>query len=242
MAHISISSLAVDFPVYGANSRSLKKRLFAQITGGRVVAGEHREVMVRALDGISAEISDGDRVGLVGRNGAGKSTLLRVLAGLYAPTGGEVSITGSVGALLSSHAGMDPESTGIENIFLRGHILGLGRAEIRALIPDIAEFTELGSYLDLPIRTYSDGMSARLAFAVSTTIRPDILLVDESIGAGDARFMDKIERRLEEFMSAPRIVVLATHNVGLLDRFTNRRLRLDAGRLSEPDSDTQDAP
>lgn len=242
MAHISISSLAVDFPVYGANSRSLKKRIFSQITGGRVVAGEHREVTVRALDGVSVEISDGDRVGLVGRNGAGKSTLLRVLAGLYAPTGGEVTVAGSVGALLSSRAGMDPESTGIENIFLRGHILGLGSAEIRALIPDIAEFTELGSYLELPMRTYSDGMSARLAFAISTTIRPDILLVDESIGAGDDRFMDKIERRLEEFMSAPRIVVLATHNKGLLDRFTNRRLRLDAGRLSEAESDKRDGP
>lgn len=233
MAHISISSLDVEFPVYGANSRSLKKQLFSQITGGRVVAGEHHEVTVRALDGVTAEISDGDRVGLIGRNGAGKSTLLRVLAGVYTPATGTVTVTGTVGALLNPTAGMDPDSTGIENIFLRGYILGLSKAEIQSHIPDIAEFTELGNYLDLPMRTYSAGMSARLAFAISTTIRPDILLVDEVIGAGDDRFMDKVEVRLHEFMSAPRIAVIATHNQSLMKRFTNRQLRLEAGKLTE---------
>ena len=157
------------------------------------MSGARDIVTVRAIDGINLEINDGDRIGLIGHNGSGKTTLLRVLAGIYKPNGGTITIEGRVGALLHPNAGMDPESTGIENIYLRGYMLGMSRREITAKLDDIAEFTELGDFLELPMRTYSAGMFARLAFAVSTAAHNDILLIDEGLGAGDAEFQKKVQ-------------------------------------------------
>ncbi|HZM07600.1 MAG TPA: ATP-binding cassette domain-containing protein, partial [Methylocella sp.] len=158
MAHISIENLTVEFAIFGASSRSLKNQILSQATGGRVMAGARDVVTVRAIDGLSLEINDGDRIGLVGHNGSGKTTLLRVLAGIYKPSGGAITIEGRVGTLLDAHAGMDPESTGLENIYLRGYMMGMSRREIAAKLDDIAEFTELGDFLRLPMRTYSAGM------------------------------------------------------------------------------------
>ena len=168
MAHISIENLTVEFAIFGVSSRSLKNQILSHATGGRVMSGAHDVITVRAIDGLNLEINDGDRVGLVGHNGSGKTTLLRVLAGIYKPSGGAITIEGHVGALLDPTAGMDSESTGIENIYLRGYMMGMSRREIAAKLDDIAEFSELGDFLALPMRTYSAGMFARLAFAVST--------------------------------------------------------------------------
>ncbi len=231
MPHISIDHLSVDFVIYGSNSRSLKKQLVAQATGGRLLKGAHDAVAVRAIDDLSLEIAHGDRIGLVGHNGSGKSTLLRVLAGIYKPTAGSVTITGKVGALFAPSAGMDPESTGIENIYLRGYLLGLRKAEISRHIDDIATFTQLGDFLGLPLRTYSAGMFARLAFAVSTIIRPDILLLDEDIGASDAAFFDRVQARLASFVQEASILVIASHNVSIINRFCTKRLRLHQGKV-----------
>jgi hypothetical protein len=160
MAHISIENLTVEFAIFGANSRSLKNQLLSQATGGRVMSGIRDVVTVRAIDGLNLEINDGDRVGLIGHNGSGKTTLFRVIAGIYKPSGGALTIEGRVGALLDPTAGMDAESTGIENIYLRGYMLGMSRREIASKLDEIADFAELGDFIELPMRTYSAGMFA----------------------------------------------------------------------------------
>ena len=231
MPHISIENLTVEFAIFGANARSLKNQIFSQATGGRVMAGAREVVTVRAIDGLSLEISDGDRIGLVGHNGSGKTTLLRVLAGIYKPNGGTITIEGRVGALFDAHAGMDPESTGIENIYLRGYMMGMNRREIAAKLDEIAEFTELGEFLALPMRTYSAGMFARLAFAVSTAGHNDILLIDEGIGAGDAAFQKKVRERIESVFDRTPIVILASHSEGLIKDFCTRRVQMEHGVL-----------
>ena len=231
MAHVSIQNLTVEFAIFGASSRSLKNSLLSQATGGRVMAGARDIVTVRAIDGLNLEFRDGDRVGLVGHNGSGKTTLLRVLAGIYKPTAGAIEIAGRVGALLDPNAGMDPESTGHENIFRRGYMLGMSRAEIAAKVDDIVEFSGLGDFMALPMRTFSAGMAARLAFAVSTSTRNDILLIDEGIGAGDAAFQERARERIATLFGATPIVILASHSEELIDRFCNRRVEMEHGRL-----------
>lgn len=196
------------------------------------MVGAREIVTVRAIDGLSLDICEGERVGLVGHNGSGKTTLLRVLAGIYRPTGGSVTIAGRVSALLDTSAGMDPEATGIENIHLRGRILGLTAPQIAQHIDDIAEFTELGDFLALPMKTYSAGMAARLSFAISTITHDDILLIDEGIGAGDASFQEKAQVRIAEMFERTSIVLLASHSEDLIQRFCTRRLRLEHGRLA----------
>jgi len=232
LARISIRDLTVEFAIFGTHSRSLKNTIVAQATGGRVMAGARDVVTVRALDNVSLEIADGDRVGLVGHNGSGKSTLLRVLSGIYKPVAGRVGILGRVGTLLDPTAGMDPEATGIENIFLRGYILGMSRREIEAALPDIAAFTDLGDFLALPMKTYSTGMAARLAFAISTAPRHDILLVDEGIGAGDAAFQEKAQKRIEGLFARTRIVLLASHSEALIRQYCTRQIRMEHGRVA----------
>jgi len=231
VAHISIENLTVEFAIFGANSRSLKNRILSQATGGRVMPGAGDVVTVRAIDALNLEINDGDRIGLVGHNGSGKTTLLRVLAGIYKPSGGALTITGKVGAVLDPMAGMDPESTGIENIYLRGYMMGMSRHEITGKLDDIAEFTELGEFLPLPMRTYSAGMVARLGFAVSTAAHNDILLIDEGIGAGDAGFQKKAQARIESLFDRTPIVILASHSEALISSFCNRRVEMEHGAL-----------
>jgi ABC-type polysaccharide/polyol phosphate transport system ATPase subunit len=195
------------------------------------MGGENQPVIVRALDDVNLTIEHGDRVALTGHNGSGKSTLLRVLAGLYKPTSGSVTIRGKVSAILDPNAGIDPDATGIENIFLRGRILGMKDQEIRAKLDEIVEFTELANFIALPMRTYSAGMFARLAFAVSTAIEPDILLIDEGIGAGDAHFMDKIKARLQSMVERSPILVLASHDQKLVSQLCNRTITFEHGRI-----------
>lgn len=231
MARISIENLTVEIAVFGSNSRSLKNSIMAQATGGRVMAGARDIVSVRAIDRINLDIGDGDRIGLVGHNGSGKTTLLRVLSGIYKPVSGLVRIEGSVGTLLDPSAGMDGEATGIENLYLRGHLLGMSRAEVTEQIAEIAEFTELGDFLRLPLKTYSAGMAARLAFAISTAPQQDILLIDEGIGAGDTKFQGRARQRIERFFERTSIVLLASHSEELLNRFCNRRIEMERGRI-----------
>jgi ABC-type polysaccharide/polyol phosphate transport system ATPase subunit len=232
MAHISIENLTVEFAIFGASARSLKNKILSQATGGRLMAGAHDIVTVRAIENLNLEINDGDRIGLVGHNGSGKTTLLRVLAGIYKPTGGTTTIEGRVGVLFDPNAGTDPESTGIENIYLRGYMMGMSRREITAKVDEIAEFTELGDFLALPMRTYSAGMCARLAFAVSTAAHNDILLIDEGMGAGDAAFQKKARQRIESLFDRTPIVILASHSETLISEFCSRRVQMDHGVLT----------
>lgn len=229
MPSISIQHLTVEFAIFGANARSLKNKILSQATGGRIMAGAHDIVTVRAIDHIDLEIKDGDRIGLIGHNGSGKTTLLRVLAGIYKPNAGSITIEGRVGALLESHAGIDPESSGIENIYLRGYMLGMTRREIDAKFDEIAAFTELGDFLELPMRTYSAGMFARLAFAVSTAANHDILLIDEGLNAGDAEFQKKVRERIEGLFGRTPIIILASHSEAMISDFCNRRVEMERG-------------
>lgn len=231
MALIRLNHVSVSFPIYSAGSRSIRARLMAAGSGGRIGTDKASHVVVRGLHDVTVEIEHGDRVALIGRNGAGKTTMLRVMAGIYEPIAGAALIEGKVAPLFDVGLGMDPESSGYENILLRGLYLGLSRAEVRAKADEIAEFTELGSFLSLPLRTYSAGMQTRLSFAVSTSIDPEILLLDEGIGAGDAAFLQKARRRLDGFAARAGILVLASHSEKLVRQLCTRAILLDQGAI-----------
>lgn len=230
MASIVLRDTHVEIPIYDASARSLKKQLLRATTGGRIVR-DHGLTAVRVINGISLELKDGDRLGLVGHNGAGKTSLLRVLAGVYEPTGGWISVEGSVIPLLDINLGIDYESTGYENVLLRGAVLGLKRRDRKDLSDHIAEFTGLGNYLAVPVRTYSSGMVLRLAFSISTSVTPEILLLDEFFSVGDAEFLEKAEKRLNELISKAGILVFASHSQDLIRRLCNKVLWLDKGEI-----------
>lgn len=230
MINIRLESVTVDFPVYSASARSLKNRLLHHGTGGRIARNSGNRLCIRALEEVSLNLTHGDRVGLVGRNGAGKSTLLRVLAGAYEPTRGTAHRCGRIASLLSLSLGIDTESTGYENIMTRGLFLGLMPEQVRERMEEIADFTELGDYLAMPVHTYSIGMRVRLAFAVCTCFEPEILLMDEWLGVGDPSFVEKAKRRLDDFVERAGILVLASQNHTLLNRVCDTAVVLEAGR------------
>ena len=231
MAEVNLTDVSVKFPVYDASTRSFKKHLIPRTVGGHISDTNSSGSLVTALDHLDLQLAHGDRVALIGHNGAGKSTLLRVIAGIYEPGAGRVIVDGQVAPLFDITLGMDSEATGHDNILLRGLFLGMSRAEIRARATEIAAFTELDGFLDLPIRTYSEGMRMRLAFAISTSISPDILLLDEGIAAGDASFMKKARTRLKAFASRAAIIVLASHSEQLIRQICTSGVLLEKGRL-----------
>jgi lipopolysaccharide transport system ATP-binding protein len=231
MAKITLSKASVDIPIFNANGRSLTSRILEVATGGRLDADPKGKVIVRALSDVSLELQDGDRIGLVGHNGAGKSTLLRVLSGVFVPTGGTALIEGPVGSLIDVSLGINPEASGRENIFLRGALLGLSKAEVKEKFDEIVEFSELGEFIEMPMRTYSSGMQLRLAFAVSTIVRPEILLMDEWLSVGDEGFKAKASERLTTVVDASKILVLASHSRELLEKVTNKVLWLEHGEV-----------
>lgn len=234
MPKIIARNLSVDFPIYGANEPSLKRRIIETATGG--VLGRQnnsRSSIVKAISNASFDINEGDRIGLVGHNGSGKSTLLRALAGIYEPTNGTIIISGRVTSMLSLTVGMSAEATGLENIYMRGYFMGLSKSKIESLVDEIVEFAGIGDYLYFPMKTYSSGMAMRLAFAVSTSVDSDIVLMDEWLSVGDADFLNKAEARLTAVVDKARIVVLASHDQGLISRRCNRVFNLIHGSLSE---------
>lgn len=230
-ARVEASGLSIEFPLYHVGARSLKKRLLAAAGATRVRADESNRVVVSALRDLTFSVRSGERVALVGGNGAGKTTLLRTLAGIYEPVAGRLLVEGEVGTLIDPAAGMDADSTGRENIRLRGLYGGLDEAGLRALEEEAAAFSDLGEFLDVPVRGYSAGMAVRLAFAMATAATPRILLMDEWFLAGDAAFMAKAERRLADLVRGAEILVLATHDMGVVRRWCDRAIRLDAGRI-----------
>jgi lipopolysaccharide transport system ATP-binding protein len=230
MAQIELKNVDIEFPIFNANSRSLKNKILQIATGGKIVSDQGR-VNVRALEGLNFKLNDGDRVGLVGHNGAGKSTLLRVLSGVYAPVAGEIKISGKIGSLIDMWLGIDFESTGKENIYLRGALNGLSRAQIKNEIERITEFAELGHFIDMPVRTYSSGMYLRLAFSIATILSPEILLMDEWLSVGDSDFQIKAQQRISELVSNTSILVLASHSRELIEVTCNRVIWLEHGKI-----------
>jgi ABC-2 type transport system ATP-binding protein/lipopolysaccharide transport system ATP-binding protein len=235
----------VEFPVYSSYTRSLRHRFglgklarglnrFSArklALGGDISVGHSGRAVIKALDGVSFEICEGDRVALLGRNGSGKTTLLRTLAGIYEPISGELTSSGRVAPLFDLQLGMDPDATGMENIWLRGKMLDLTNQQIDNSVEDVARFTELGDYLFMPIRTYSQGMLLRLAFGISTAVTPDILILDEMIGAGDSSFIDRANRRLKNFLEKTGILVIASHNPAVLEQWCNKGMLLEHGKI-----------
>ncbi|OGT53794.1 MAG: sugar ABC transporter ATP-binding protein [Gammaproteobacteria bacterium RIFCSPHIGHO2_12_FULL_42_13] len=232
MPVITLDNVSLEFPLFGASALSLKKQLLRLTTGGLIKKSrDHKVATVRALHQINLTLQQGDRVGLIGHNGAGKSTLLRLFSRIYEPTQGNIYIQGEVSALLDVMLGMHPDATGYENIYLRGILQGLTRRGIKAKAQSIAEFTELGDYLAVPVRMYSNGMALRLAFAIATTLSPEILVLDEVVGVGDAAFIKKAEQRFEELMLQAKIVILASHDLSIIRKNCNKVIWLEAGEL-----------
>lgn len=231
MALINLSNASLDFPIFNASSQSLKSQILDVATGGKLSKAGRGHVIVKALDGLNLKISDGERVGLVGHNGAGKSTLLRLLGKVYEPTSGRITIEGSLGSLIDISLGMNPEATGRENIYMRGALLGLNKNQVNGVFEEIVAFSELGDFIEMPVRTYSSGMHLRLAFAVSTVIRPDILIMDEWLSVGDEAFRTKAEIRLKGVVEDSKILVIASHSEEMLRAVCNRVIWLEHGTI-----------
>lgn len=230
---VRANELLIEFPIYGTKSRSLKNTFLRAATGGVLAADAADRVVVRALDHLTFDWKEGERIGLVGHNGSGKTTLLRVLAGIYEPTAGTIDIRGTVVSMLSITLGMDPEASGYDNIFLRGTILGLRRSEISKLIDEVCEFSELGDYVYMPMRTYSSGMTMRLMFAISTSVRADIILMDEWLSVGDQEFAEKAQKRLVNVVNDAKLLVIASHSPEVIQKTCTRVVHLDHGRIAD---------
>ena len=235
MASIDVRDLHVSFPLYHGTARSLRKTV-AAAASSRLREDRQRRMVVHALRGLSFSIGPGERLGLIGGNGAGKTTLLRTLAGIYEPIAGRVTVKGELHTLLDTNLGMNFDLTGRENIGLRGLYAGLRPAAIRALEEDVQAFADLGGFLDMPVRTYSSGMVVRLGFALATSIRPQVLLMDEWFLAGDSSFMRKARSRLEELVQQAEILVISTHQPEVIAAWCTKVLWMDQGviRLEGP--------
>ncbi len=231
MSHIILDHVSLSYPVFGANGRSFKSGIFHMATGGRL-AKSHGSITVEALKDINLNLQSGDRLGLIGHNGAGKTTLLKVLAQIFEPTAGKISVKGNSNCLFDIMMGMDIESSGYENIMLRGLLLGLRRSEVKKLIPSIEEFAELGDFMKMPIKTYSAGMRVRLAFGIITSLPAEILLIDEVVNVGDANFMEKAKKRMKGLIHQSDILVLSTHDVNIMKEFCNKVLWLEHGKIT----------
>jgi ABC-2 type transport system ATP-binding protein len=231
--HVSITTkdACVDFPIFDAKSRSLKKTVMGMV-GGNIDSGA-KVPIIEALRDVTLQLDHGARIGLVGHNGAGKSTLLRLLAGIYEPTRGSAEIRGRVAPVFDLGVGMDPEISGYENLMIRGLFLGMTRKQMEDRVDDIADFTELGDFLRMPLRTYSTGMRVRLALGVVTSIDPEILLLDEGIGAVDAAFLEKSKNRLAELVERSGLLVFASHSDEFLRDLCDTAIWMEHGRIRQ---------
>jgi len=230
MSEIKVENVSLEYPIFGVGKRNFKQTLLSISTGG-LIQGSKDTLTIKALNNLNLHFTKGDRVGILGHNGAGKTSLLKALAGIYIPQKGKITVTGKVSALFSPKLGIDQESTGYENIRIRGVILGMTERQIAEHIDEIAEFTDLGDFLNMPVRTYSSGMATRLAFAVVTAIEPDILVVDEGIGAGDKQFLKKAKARLQALYDKTNILVMSSHNVNIVRELCNRVVVLEHGQV-----------
>lgn len=228
-AVIELHSVELSYPIYSTKAASLRNAIANLAVGGRLLKDGRDIIHVKALSDITFSLREGDRLGLVGHNGAGKSTLLKVLAGVYEPDTGRISINGRISSMIDIGLGQDHDLTGRENVVNMGRMRGFTLKEINDKMQEIIDFSELGPFIDLPVKTYSAGMVTRLVFAVGTSLEPDILLMDEWIGAGDAGFFQKAVDRMDSILSRSRVLVLASHNNSLITKMCNKLLVLDGG-------------
>ncbi|MDA7700414.1 ABC transporter ATP-binding protein [Methylophilaceae bacterium] len=232
MTSITAKNLSLSFDINISKNASLKKLILNKAVGGAIIQSNSK-TEIQALNNICFQIKIGDRIGILGHNGSGKTTLLRAIAGIYHPTSGTLDVAGTVTSLLEISMGIDTEATGLESIRMRGVMMGLTLQRIKSLEDEVIEFSELGNYIDMPIRTYSTGMNMRLAFAIATATRPEILLLDEWLSVSDKDFQHKAEIRMQDFIKKTKILVLASHSPELLKKTCNRFFRLSKGVLEE---------
>jgi lipopolysaccharide transport system ATP-binding protein len=231
MAYISLQKASVVLPIFNSSARSITNTLVSAATGGALTAQKGGHLSIEALKNIDLEIVAGDRIGIVGHNGSGKSTLLRLLSGVYEPSSGKIRRSGTVSSLVDISLGINGENTGRENLFLRGKLMGLSKREIDQKIDEIIEFSELGEYINLPVRVYSSGMLLRLAFSVSTSITADILIMDEWLSVGDGAFAERSSQRLRNLVDESEILVIASHTRELLEETCNKIVWLEHGLI-----------
>jgi lipopolysaccharide transport system ATP-binding protein len=231
-AHIKLQNISLSFQIFGEGSRSLKKNLIAFGTGGWLGRDASNHLLVHAIQNLSLDLNEGDRLGILGANGAGKSTLLRILAGIYIPQSGMISASGRVSSIIDVGVGLEPYATGYENIRSRAVLMGIRRDAWPAFLERVQAISELGDYLSLPVHTYSSGMVLRLNFAISMCIQPDILILDEWLSVADEAFRAKAEQQMAALVDQSRIIVIASHNLELLKRVCNRAILLEKGGIS----------
>lgn len=230
MAHIKITNATLDYPLYGMGPQMLSRKIISLASAGRISAGAKHQ-FVRSLDSINLDLSAGDRVGLIGGNGAGKTSLLKLVSKIYHPSAGRIEVDGMVTPMLGHGFGLDLEATGYENIIISGLMLGFSKKFILSKADEIAQFTELGNFINMPLKSYSAGMRARLSFAVSTCQQPEILAIDEGFGVGDASFFKKAQKRIQTYMDNASILILASHSDNLIKQFCNKALVLESGKI-----------
>jgi len=227
---IYAKNMSIEFPVFGVRSRSFKSSILNTVTGGEILKDDSL-ITIKAIDDVSFSLEPGDRVGLIGHNGSGKTTLLRAMAGVYFPTKGLLNVEGSISSLLDIFLGMDMDATGRENIVTRGLIMGFTFESIIERVNEIATFSGLGEFIDLPMRTYSSGMAMRLAFAASTSFDANIVLMDEWLSVGDENFSRSSERRIKKLIDRAEIVVFASHDHKLLKNICNKTIVMNGGKI-----------
>jgi ABC-type polysaccharide/polyol phosphate transport system ATPase subunit len=229
MSKITVNGLSLKFRIYHDNAPSLKAA-FAGLLKGRP---KRRHTEFWALKDVSLEVNAGDRLGIIGHNGAGKSTLLKVLCKIYEPQVGLVRIDGKIAPLLEIGAGFHPEFTGRENIYLNGTILGYTKKQLAQIEEEVIDFAEVKEFIDTPVKYFSTGMYMRLAFSLATAVEPDILILDEVFAGGDAGFVLKARERMHSMVNRANIMIMVSHDLGLIESLCNRVLWLDHGRMVE---------
>lgn len=230
MSKITLNDVTVNYPLFGNQTYSLRRTFINWVSFGRIFSLERAITSYTALQNISLDLRDGDRLGIIGCNGAGKTTLLKTIGRWYVPSSGEISVDGRVTALFDICLGMDMERTGEQNIYYMGMLLGMSRRHLKASYNDIVDFAEIGDFIHQPVRTYSAGMKIRLGFAVSTCLQPSILLLDEAIGAGDRHFIGKASGRAKSLYHRAEILVIASHSSTIIQEFCNKVLWLHQGK------------
>ncbi len=231
--YIELKNVNLELPVYQGSKLSLKKELINFASGGKIFKENNKNISVRVLENVSLELKNGDRLGVIGKNGSGKTSFLRLVNGIYNPSSGSKTVKGSIGSLIDISLGTDQEMSGRENIYVRGYLIGLKKEEIENKINELIEFTELGDFIDMPMYTYSSGMNLRLAFAVSTIIEPDILLMDEWLSVGDESFKAKAELRLKKVVDKTGILIIASHSQDVITKICNKVIWLENGKLKK---------
>ena len=226
---IEVVSLSKRFLIHHNRVRTLKERVIRRLSPSG--AAQARAEVFWALRDVTLHVMSGETVGIIGPNGSGKSTLLRLIAGIYQPTSGQVRTDGQVMPLIELGLGFHPELTGEENVYLNASLFGLSRSQIRGIYPKVVEFSELERFIDTPLKNYSSGMSARLGFAIAVHMNPDILLLDEILSVGDAGFVQKCLRKVEEFKAQGKTIVLVSHSAGSVKKMCQRVFLLDHGQM-----------